>query len=533
MSRWDVPTYEIGQWVRLLKPMRYGQGDTWSIDAGSIGWVDYVDAVTGKVSIHAHGFNGEYVWGTMDPEDLEPGEQPKFTTMTLAHRWDVVAEPTFSGKLVGHADDIIFNFDFEDGTYWVEGPGTSIPQNHPSEFRVSSVGTWEYRHLGNIVPWGQLIAATDTPELNEAYQTWRLSKQASLWEEVPEFNVGDRVRVHSKSIGSSYNLVRVGDGTIIQAINLPGTRGWRLAVNQIQAPPAGVDPSPDDTIYELEIRGSISYFLEKDFDKVVESSLKLSWDIVSDELRIPYHSGELVFNFDTMTYYNTELHQSGEPSSENPWKFRHTSGGDWEANSKVDPNHWDPLISSIGMRLTEHMFGNDHYLHEASLKLSWEEEPQVGSYVKIIATPEDMEAIGLGYHSWDTIGTTGIVTHVSHGNVVVDAYLYPLDEWQRYMEVVPAPEVPTESSLKLSWEEVPEELKVGDVVKILVSKPVDVLSDWGISGEFGTVKILPAPANLNWIYVVSYPDGQSWGGNFQMEDIELISRPGQLPNEAE
>jgi len=344
--------------------MRYGQGDTWSIDAGSIGWVDYIDAVTGKVSIRAHGFNGEYVWGTMDPEDLEPGEPPKFTTMTLAHRW----------------------------------------------------------------------------------------------EEVPEFNVGDRVRVHSKSIGSDYNVGHVGDATI-QEINLPGTRGWRLAVSQIQAPPAGVDPSPDDTIYELEIGGSIYYFLEKDFDKVVESSLKLSWDIVSDELRIPYHSGELVFNFDTMTYYNTELHQSGESSSENPWKFRHTSGGHWEANSKVDPNHWDPLISSVGMRLTEHMFGNDSYLHEASLKLSWEEvpeEPQVGSYVKIIATPEDMEAIGLGYHSWDIIGTTGIVTQVSHGNVEVDAYLYPLDDWQRYMEVVPAPEVPTESSLKLSWEEVPE-----------------------------------------------------------------------------
>jgi hypothetical protein len=168
-------------------------------------------------------------------------------TSSLKLSWEEVPE-VIEIRVPGDIHAPMF-VDFSNMKYWFNSSELPLTEDNAASLRRISAGRWEYQHpdpewrAKNL--WGHSWSPPATQEyLERAYQAWN-GKTASMWEEVPdEFHVGDKVRVHSKSIPAGVQYA-----TFEVSIRWNGTD--ELYITEIRD--NGIDRS-----------GIISYRLDKD-----------------------------------------------------------------------------------------------------------------------------------------------------------------------------------------------------------------------------------------------------------------------------
>ena len=214
--------------------------------------------------------------------------------------------------------------DFSNMKYWFNSSELPLTEDNAASLRRISAGRWEYQHpdpewrAENL--WGHNWSPPATQEyLERAYQAWN-GKTASMWEEVPdEFHVGDKVRVHSKSIPAGVQYA-----TFEVSIRWNGTD--ELYITEIRD--NGIDRS-----------GIISYRLDKDpYTGISEGDWYRANDMELLESSRTASLWEVVPEFGTLA----EWREAGRPRL--PVGFKIYEGTPKMRGDELEVVHEDPVI---------------------------------------------------------------------------------------------------------------------------------------------------------------------------------------------
>lgn len=144
---------------------------------------------------------------------------------------------------------------------------------------------------------------------------------------------------------------------------------------------------------------------------------------------------------------------------------------------------------------------------------------KVGDHVRIIATLQDLEDVGIQYAAASMQGSFGIVESIDAAgtrnpdfggpNFGVlwerDEWFFPLDRWESYVEVVDE----VRASLRLSWEVVyPHEPHADDIVRIVAE--VRELEEIGIDSKVAETMRGSTGSVLRVIHAGEVEDAHVW-----------------------
>ena len=185
------------------------------------------------------------------------------------------------------------------------------------------------------------------------------------WEVEQEFEVGDKVKILSKSVRGNLasNSMEVGEiGTVFKKY-LPDEPVWWLSDNE-------KEQFPTDSLYWVKTPTSCAEFLARDLELVerrdnsVESNLKLSWEMPSIAIgdRVKIIASEEALKLINVAVFDECIQKVVEIDEEGEWQSPSYKGWIVLSDGYIYPySHWQEFLEVIQEESVE-----------SNLKLSWE-----------------------------------------------------------------------------------------------------------------------------------------------------------------